>query len=110
MNPDKQRIAVLRAIGYSVGAAELSPNVGQYLNDIHTPNYPGDLNAIHLACEATVGTLESNTHPHHLATDFVANLKQVVGGVPGCYNHHCATAAQRTEALLKTLGLWTDEA
>lgn len=70
------------------------------------PDYTSDLNAM----AAAVGSLACHDH----RGDFARHLQQIVCGLAApdpheddfwCYN---ATAAQRAEAFLRTLGKWED--
>ncbi len=67
----------------------------------HGRDYLNDLNAMNEAERCL-----NDTFPNHQSHDYINHLKNVVGGVPGCFAQHCASAAQRAEAFLKTLGLW----
>lgn len=68
------------------------------------PNYPADLNAMHEAEKALEGKDGA------LCLDYV-NWVQVIepGKTKSRYGICHATAAQRAEALLRTIGKWTDE-
>jgi hypothetical protein len=116
MSPAQQRIKIAEACGWLVnndGDTGISPiNVEQGLTDRQIcswklPDYLQDLNAMH---EAWL------TLPHYLRDRFEGQLYSIVIGqaefnrnddAPYITN---ATAAQRAEAFLKTLGLWEDDA
>jgi len=113
MNQEKQRIATAEACGW-----ELSPDgkkwrtpykssyrfrrkIGDqfyYTNEVH--DYLNNLNAMHEAVE----TLRHKDGPEWF--DFQKHLMDICGSTMNCIQ---ATAAQRAESFLKTLGLWTEE-
>jgi hypothetical protein len=133
VSPEKQRIAIAEACGWKkeiflpvsdCSEAELilgydeiteiwkSPN-GQYVRDAFFPDYLSDLNAMH---EAVMSL------PSERRVEYRKQLKYIVaprtkparaGGLvfmgdkeyDAWFN---ATAAQRAEAFLRTLNLWTD--
>ncbi len=118
MSPEAQRIAIAEACGwhrcgpYLVGRSGNQRIIHKGVHprtslQCELPSYLTDLNAMHEAENAVVGHLENNTFPLHKAADYVKMLQLVVGGVPGCYAHHCATADQRAEAFLRTIGKWS---
>ena len=75
-------------------------------HDQHVPNYTGDLNAMHEAETVLIndkeGIYEANLYlvcdvePN---TIFASDTRKVI----------CATAAQRAEAFLRTIGKWGEE-
>jgi hypothetical protein len=70
------------------------------------PNYHGDLNAMHEVENGLEGDL---------CADYTEYLHRVVNATMGSMNHEdmrrfrSATAPQRAEAFLKTLGQWEDD-
>ena len=133
MTPEKQRIAIAEACGYKIidsptaeGFVRLQKpdgnpvcSVGQESrNNIWPaaiawnwiPDYLNDLNAMH---EAVVTKWETDPY---FGTSFAIELTEVVTGLTysaqiaaECLEYMItATAAQRAEAFLKTLGLWED--
>ena len=66
---------------------------GKY-GQTNVPNYPGDLNACH--------EMEKALSTAQLQREYADILDDGNGG-------HFATAAQRSEAFLRTLGLWEEE-
>jgi hypothetical protein len=101
MNPNDQRIAIALACGWK----DMSwVDKGYWIKDNKTmkglPDYLNDLNAIQQAIF---------THPFGDSEEvgFSMELEKIVGegDYYGCI---VATAAQRCEAFLKTLGLWKD--
>lgn len=138
MSPEKQRIAIAEAcgtkplrLGYVVKhptgdriviALDTFNECAKWLDDLpesaeykhwlvvpddRYPNYCNDLNAMHeaekiLNEKQQVWYLQKLTHVRY---------KQGVGGMIGCMIDKTtfATAAQRAEAFLRTLDLWTDD-
>ena len=81
---------------------------GKFCQDSDLPDYLNDLNAMHEA-EKVFELAELNKYPSKIGVgNYADKLANVVGGVPGCYAQLHATAAQRSEAFLKTLGLWKE--
>jgi hypothetical protein len=111
VNPKQQQIAIAEACGWKTETYHhkggipasthwVSPS-GKIKNDI--PNYPHDLNAMHEAEKVL-------NNPEHMQKHAFNNYAYLL--IEMC-KHQCnaafATAAQRAEALLKTLNLWTEE-
>ena len=84
MKPEEQRIAIAEACGW------------EWSGEDNLPNYPSDLNAMHEA-EKILNTNQ--------AADYCELLRPIICG---CWRLVHATAAQRAEAFLRTLKLWTD--
>lgn len=122
MNKEKQRIAIAVACGYKIvdspktaGFVRLqkpdgSPvcSVGEESRDNlwpsalswnWIPDYLNSLDAVHEAVE----TLRHKDGPEWF--DFQKHLMDICGSTMNCIQ---ATAAQRAEAFLKTLGLWEE--
>jgi hypothetical protein len=106
MTPEKQRIAIATACGYSKLGTRTYSDYGDieitaYLNGefCDVPNYLNDLNAMHEAEE----TLDPICQCRYAETLY----RLMIGdhAVSGFMKIH-ATAAQRAEAFLKTLNLW----
>ena len=123
MNQEKQRIAIAKAVGYKIidspttaGFVRLQKpdgnpvcSVGEESRDNlwpsaiawnWIPDYPNSLDAIHEAVE----TLRHKDGSEWF--DYRVHLADICGSTGNCIQ---ATAAQRAEAFLKTLGLWTEE-
>ena len=111
MTPEQQRIAIAEACGWTEISMRcmwgLPPHAFDYGTEDclkHIPDYLSDLNAMH---EATLAKLNGP------ATDgwrFMENLR-LVCGIPHssvCMALVCATAAQRAEAFLRTIGKWVE--
>ncbi len=114
MKPEQQRIAIAEACGwrdikrhgyYWTGTRPRQPmeDDAQYMMAL--PDYLNDLNAMHEAEKVLedrrvdyVGYLEDTTR-HHLCTDNLEIIK---------WRFISATAAQRAEAFLRTIGKWED--
>ena len=105
MNPEKQRIAIAGACGWKLVID--NPLYEPYWEDpkgnmigvscgMRFPNYLNDLNAMHEA-EGTLNK-ESGYHETGGYGLYLVALDHDVS----------ATAAQRAEAFLKTLNLWTE--
>ncbi len=101
MTPENQRIAIAEALGWIFDHSRKSyQRQGQWC--IELPNYLNDLNAMHEAEKVL-------TTPQWF--DYLKELTAI-----GCKNKSStgyqaidpihATAAQRAEAFLRTLGLW----
>lgn len=132
MNADKQRIAIARAHGWRVGVAEhfkllcrpgeiVGVCCGSHLTEeaifstfltlgdcgleYVIPNYPSDLNAMHEAEKTLVGDS---------CFKFLDALQDVIarsfpnGNDSVFWTCVHATAAQRAEAFLRTIGKWED--
>jgi hypothetical protein len=128
MSPEAQRIAIAEACGWSMcrpRASEfstpwisgLNPNPDEIVEVIPCdgsparkpnesdygwetiPNYLTDLNAMH---EAEKAVLMKDVR---LYIDYARQLEKICGGI---MDSVFATAAQRAEAFLRTLGKWED--
>jgi len=121
MNQNKQRIAIAEYLGLKV-AQSIGDNADCWFTKemerdrrqrwpnacvVRTiPDYLNDLNAMHEAEE----TLQS----HHLCYEYNNKLYNILGNTVGNRAdkpHHWtwhATAAQRAEAFLKTIGKWEE--
>ena len=110
MNKVLQRIAIAESQGWkhvicSVGEHGTMMSgwwmpCGALTTDINMlPDYLNDLNAMHEAEKVLTGYQQTVTYSD--------NLTKIVGY--HTFDSAHATAAQRAEAFLKTLGLWEDE-
>lgn len=113
MTPEAQRIAIAEVCGWKdcylgsmtgktfgwppIPVSRKSGEVG----DVILPNYTGDLNAMHEAEKV----LE---HDEKLRGRYFMFLDRKTGNTPTIFHVIRATAAQRAEAFLKTLNLWTE--
>jgi hypothetical protein len=100
MKPHRQRIAIAKACGFKW--SEYSDELGQLVAEF-TPNYLNDLNAMHQA-EMVLSRGE-----HYNQTGGFGRYKTALAEV--CDEQHPidATAAQRAEAFLRTIGKWEDD-
>ena len=108
MNPEQQRIAIAEACGWRIKRRDITgfnvwePDAklpAQLCNNLENkiPNYLNDLNAMHEA--ENVLTNEQ----WWLFVEFLTEIRG--GGVALCIS---ATAAQRAEAFLRTIGKWVE--
>lgn len=116
MKPDEQRIAIAEACPnvFRLHRFERSTAI-QWANDDPTNSFINvdpltDLNAMHAAERSRIYDLDCSEYYDQLETvigrDRKVNLRGTGGsGFSGWIAH--ATATQRAEAFLKTLGLWT---
>lgn len=93
MNPEQQRIAIAEACGWKTGYRD--PEAWHPL-----PDYLNDLNAMH---EAEKILAEDNREEYLNILYGVCNPHSMINDA---WNLNCATAAQRAEAFLRTIGKW----
>jgi hypothetical protein len=113
MKTEDQRIAIATHLGWRKEV--FGPLVQDYRwhkpdgspTHIEPPDYLNDLNAMHEA-EKVLSVMYDGTDDGCECYQYIRILHEVCGGVPNCFSHHCATAAQRAEAFLRTLNLWQD--
>ena len=104
MTPEEQLIAIAEWCGFKPGIEREIPyrkvwwKDGGVFCDCDLPDYLNDLNAMHEA-EVTV----FNKKDWHKYTDILCDQVQSKNDSP-----IRATAAQRAEALLRTIGKWKD--
>jgi hypothetical protein len=95
MTPEKQRIAIAKACGISPLWSTALPMRAIHCN---VPDYLNDLNAMHTAEDWLLSKKEASEEV------YLRHLQ--------CMFRYCgeyrATAAQRAEALLRTLGKWEE--
>ena len=109
MSPEQQRIKIAEVRGWKpykpitdegwplLMTPPKKPNEEGWLEPI--PNYLNDLNAMHEA-ESTLNLNQWDAYESHLKS---------ITAQAGIYSPIRAAAAQRAEAFLKTLNLWTEE-
>jgi hypothetical protein len=104
MTPEAQRIAISEACGFNRAGnywcAPAGPAQDLTRDSRGLPDYLSDLNAMH---EAEKVLSDDQYWPH-----FYDNLSEGCGGYDKHRNMLSATAAQRAEAFLRTLGKWED--
>jgi hypothetical protein len=121
MKPEKQRIAIAEACGWKNAdhpdAMKLKQGwtmpekwcmdpKGVLRFNHHRPDYLNDLNAMHQA-EKVLTKNKSMEYAFRLADSWILNGEDKQ---PDLVRGFCATAAERAEAFLKTIGKWEDEA
>ncbi len=110
MSPERQRVVIAELCGwddlaYPYNSRQLKgiPS-GQTFGHEDVPDYTNDLNAIH---EAEKRIPASDRHNWYLRLSMVVDRERRMASVPG-WLVPTATAAQRAEALLRTLNKWED--
>jgi len=105
MSPEAQRIAIAEACGFinvrmwsesCIGSMGVSDE-GKYWGSLGVPDYLNNLNAMHEA-EKVIGPIKG--------IEFCYHLNEM--GMSGEWEILTATAAQRAEAFLKTIGKWKE--
>ena len=104
MTPEQQRIAIAETCGFinvrmwsESCIASVGMNAeGKYWGSLSVPDYLNDLNAMHEA-EKVIGPIKG--------IEFCYHLNEM--GMSGEWEILTATAAQRAEAFLRTIGKWT---
>jgi hypothetical protein len=119
MKPEKQRIAIAEACGivgpfdnrwikeYEEEGGDSYGFTGFKKGElVFIPDYLNDLNAMHEA-EKVLTKNKSMEYAFRLADSWILNGEDKQ---PDLVRGFCATAAERAEAFLKTIGKWEDEA
>lgn len=115
MTPEQQRIAIAKACGYRDGELKpfwLAPPIGQPfiacgINQL--PDYLNDLNAMHEA-EKVLNEGQKMPYARKLLEIVTGCPPHLIGGFLNggtLWDAVIATSAQRAEAFLRTLNLWT---
>jgi len=106
MNPEQQQLAIAEACGRVQRADGFWFPAGKYYGSAGIPDYLNDLNAMHEAEK----TLTHETRPEYLCQLFDAATRGRSGLYPVDENYlsHHATASQRAEAFLRTIGKWEE--
>lgn len=111
MTPEAQRMAIAEACGWkeiiSAGIYAWERDGNPRTMQARPPDYLNDLNAMHEA-EKTLTEKQAIWYLQKLSQ---VRLKQGEGGMIACMLDRMvfATAAQRAEAFLRTIGKWRDE-
>jgi hypothetical protein len=105
MSPEQQRIAIAEACGWTIDAQGVWYSPGGGVDFV--PDYYGDLNAMH-ETEKLLTPEQAHVYSKNLQVQFESQEWNHAEAAKN-YGWH-ATAAQRAEAFLKTLGKWTDKA
>ena len=100
MSPEKQRIAIATACGWTADSWCLTPSGWVFADAV--PDYLNDLNAMH-EVEKVLNQMQSRANAYHLAESEQNETWA------SCHIWH-QSAAQRAEAFLRTMGLWEEEA
>lgn len=112
MSPEAQRIAIAEACGWTQVRQDKDELVGcpprepSNTNLIIVPDYLNDLNAMHEA-EKTLRQGLLGAYCFNLGS-ILRLSEEIAGWLDGFYLAH-ATATQRAEAFLRTIGKWRDE-
>ena len=106
MRYEQQQIAIAKACGRVQRPDGLWFPEGKNYGSQGIPNYLNDLNAMHKAEKM----LTPDTRPEYLCQLFDAATRGRSGLYPVDENYlsHHATAAQRAEAFLRTIGKWEE--
>ena len=129
MRPEAQRIAIAEACGWRFTAKTVfTPQGGEvnlYFALTNTgaccvPDYLGDLNAMNEAEKFLVSWDDPKNKGHYIWKDSYSRFIGLLGDITNSSYFHpkadstefrkliSATAAQRAEAFLKTIGKWTE--
>lgn len=107
MNLDDQRIAIADAVGWTRCHKGCEGKTWRYPDDSgcteFLPDYLYDLNDMHLA-EKAAGLFEETKESRDKLLKYIRHIKDN----PNLHWSGHASAAQRAEAFLRTLGLWKD--
>ena len=105
MKPELQRVAIAEACGYkdvatgmTEGSVRVTTGFKHHTFDEEIPDYLNDLNAMHEAEKVLTGYEQTVTYSD--------NLMKIVGY--HTFDSAHATAAQRAEAFLRTVGKWKE--
>jgi hypothetical protein len=103
MTDDEINASIAEACGWTeVNVTHRSGRApgASYVGSEFIPNYCTDLNAMH----------EAETHiPDNLTHIYANKIAKVTGAEDSCcLSFYCATARQRAEAFLRTLGKWKE--
>lgn len=119
MTPEAQRIAIAEACGWTgiivsysgalMGFAPFNPEYDEQQWQA-VPNYPEDLNAMHEAEKVISEKGESlrRCYMDNLCVSANGPLSEMDGSYQEIWAMCHATAAQRAEAFLRTIGKWKD--
>ena len=102
MTPEKQRIAIAKACGWT----DTQIIDGKY-GQTDVPDYLNDLNACH-EMEQVLDYEQCEAFSNTVADIVQAANREKDYAFPWAFARIHATAAQRCEAFLRTLGLWED--
>jgi hypothetical protein len=103
MTQEEQRVAIAKACGWLNRTGMWHNPDGTPIG--FTPDYLKDLNAMH---EAILGLQEEDQCEFCLRLTEIVRKGKLIGNGLRTWDEINATAAQRAEAFLRTLGLWKD--
>lgn len=113
MTAEEQRIAIAEACGWT----EIIPHMGEYVGRLgnhsygkRIPDYLNDLNAMHEAERVLIKSGKWEAYKIEIWKIFTSSpqfVERETGKLYGADDIH-ATAAQRAEAFLRTLGKWKE--
>jgi hypothetical protein len=104
MSPEAQRIAIAKSVGIHLHDGDHAPS--NYVFVTNLPDYLNDLNAMHEAWQTLTPSQK---------TEFESELYLVIMGQAEYHRNDDApyitnaTASQRAEAFLRTIGKWEGE-
>lgn len=108
MTPQQQRIAIAKICGWNA-IHEINKEIfGSKVEGVCTfvPDYLNDLNAMHEAEKLNLRTLDQYKHYSDLLKSAVQDAQYPLSAVDARYQSVSATASQRAEAFLRTIGKW----
>ncbi len=110
MSPEAQRIAIAEACGWKMGPVGLYPPglhpASNVLREFKLPDYLSDLNAMHEA-EKTFSPAQSEQYVS-IMDDVLEIPSAFYGTARRAFLVMHATAGQRAETFLRTMGKWSD--
>lgn len=114
MNPEQQRIKIAEVRGWEVHPKDrfivIPPNSPHSVQPLSTiPNYLNDLNAMHEAVSSTFRDASIQLEYSRALIQVIKSNSPLGKMFFSDFDLVNATAAQRAEAFLKTLNLWTEE-
>lgn len=109
MTPEEQRIAIAEWCGWTDIPQRIIRAHTRDLTWLGVPDYLGDLNAMHEA-ELKLDYKQRVIFINFLAVAVVREHKPTLSDMTRCIHVQAchATAAQRAEALLRTIGKWKE--
>lgn len=115
MKPEGQRIAIAEACGWlrmnRIGKEVYYDPEGGHVFPHELPNYLNDLNAMHEA-EKFLTSEQEESYVHHLGSLIMSDvyedsdIRYQNSNLSSFDSAYRATATQRAEAFLKTIGKW----
>lgn len=117
MKPEDQRIALAQWCGWRLrNASSMMPGTYYHIDkavNAQPPDYLNDLNAMHEAEKHLkvdqIGDYENHLYGITDYRDWVSGEDAIFWRQHSFYRNIHATASQRAEALLRTVGLWKED-